>query len=88
MFLRFMGLGDKIGCNNYSKFSIRIFVTAYEFLFKSKIGINVPFRPDYDVIYVPAARAIECVKEKLGSKVEKPEILKLLYWIEVHVEPD
>ena len=63
IFLRFIGAGSKLGTRSYFKQSFKVFISAYDFMLNAKVGINVHTDDHLDSTLLPAARAIECVKE-------------------------
>lgn len=66
VFLRFIGAGSLTNCGNFSQESLKFYLSCLNFMINSKVGI-VNYDDTLDKIMFPAARAIECIKEKLYS---------------------
>ena len=88
MFLRFIGAGEKIGVTNYSKYSLKMFLSMNHYMFNAKVGISVHTDEYSDNILVPAVRATECLKEKVEPFLDKFEVMRLHAWVDKNCVPD
>lgn len=66
MFLRFISAGSIINMTDFSQESMEFYLNCLNFMINSKIGIAT-YDETQDIILMPLARALECVKDKLNS---------------------
>ncbi|OMJ68044.1 hypothetical protein SteCoe_34619 [Stentor coeruleus] len=66
MFLRFINAGSIINMTDFSQESMEFYLNCLNFMINSKIGIAT-YDETQDIILMPLARALECVKDKLSS---------------------
>ena len=79
-FLRFICLGQKINKKNFSKRSFEVYLESLSVIMNSKLGAS-PLEDSSERIMIPAAKAIELVKEKLEN-LERIQIMRTISIIE------
>ena len=67
MFARLLGVAEHAGLPSFSKHSVQMYLTAYEFMLTSKIGLMVGIDETAEVQLFPLSRAIECLKDRLAA---------------------
>ena len=88
MFLQLTSLGNWGSSTNFSKFTLLLYLESYHYMINSKIGIVTEFDETEDKLFFPLNRAIECAKEKLEGKIDKPSISMAVSMIEHKSVPD
>ena len=88
VFMRLSGLGSLNKADNYSKFTLTLYLESLQYMLNSKIGITMNYEESEDKNLFPINRAIECVKEKLESRVDRSGMLVLISNLEHKAVPD
>lgn len=87
-FLKFAGFGSLSNEENYSKYTLMLYLDSLQFMLNSKVGIALNYEESDDKSMFPVNRAMECVKEKLENKAEKSVILSIMSSLEHKALPD
>ena len=88
VFIRLAGLGNINGVENYSKFTLMLYLESLQYMLTSKIGITMNYDEGDDKSLFPINRAIECLKDKLENKIEKNSLMVLVNSLEREAIPD
>lgn len=81
MYMRLIKYGELISSYSYSKYSLFLYLSCYQFIHSSKLGIHFSSDED-DKLMVPLLRVNECVKEKLEHLTDKSIMTSILSKIE------
>lgn len=84
MFLRFLGCSG-IDTEKYSKYSFLQYLSALQYMLRTKIGIVVVFDENSDKQMFPLLRGIECLKEKI---LDKNTLFQVLADVQENMEID
>ena len=82
IYIKLLGYGKLVSSQSYSKYSVVLYLSCYQYLSSSKIGFHFANDED-DKIIIPTLRATECVKEKLEYAVDKSVTNDIISKIEI-----
>jgi len=88
MFARLLGVGERAGLPSCSKQSVWMYLTAYEFMLTSKVGIMVGIDETAEVQLFPLSRGIECLKDRLAAFGSLSELSALQMTLERQCKVD
>lgn len=87
MYIRLMRCGEVVSSYSYSKYSLLLYLSCFQFTTTSKLGISFQSDED-DKIVIPSIRMVECIKEKLDFLADKSIASGILAKVEQKSFPD